>query len=174
MKKYTLKLNLLIPILRIAFLGVSIGMIILMIFLIRDKEWGNFSEDAVFVFYTIFVIWAFSLGGYQMVKGVLTETLWIKITEEHIEIRNLTKFRKHILTKSDISSIFRSNKQFGRGTWKTVVIYTREGKSYELVQFNYFDFKKIIEAFIHFGYRKPIGKTLEPNGLEIQDEFNLE
>lgn len=167
MKEYTLKLNLLIPIFRIAFLVISIGMVVFTISLIREKEWGNFSEDAVFVFYTIFVIWLFSLGVYQMVKGVLTETLWIKITEEHIEIRNLTKFRKHILTKNDISSIFRSNKQFGRGTWETVVIYTREGESFELVQFNYFDFKKIIEVFIHFGYRKPIGKILK-------DEIDLE
>ena len=132
MKEYTLKFNFWIPILRIAFLIASIALVIIMIMLMKEKGWDELSREIGFALYSLFIIGLFSISVYQMVKGVLTETLWIKITEEYIKIWNLAIFRKHILTKRDISSIFRSNKQFGRGTWETVVIYTREGKSFEL------------------------------------------
>ncbi|WP_210465385.1 hypothetical protein [Rufibacter roseolus] len=170
MKEYTLKFNFLIPILRIAFLIFSVGMVILMVSWILKKEWEGISEDAVFVFYTFFIIWLFSLGAYQMIKGVLTECLWIRISDERIVIRNLILQRKYFLAKADISSIFPSSKKLGRTNWDSIVIYTREGKSYELIQFNYFDFKKFKELFISFGYKRPNTEVIDYYSLASKNE----
>lgn len=170
MKEYTLKFNFIIPVLRLASLIFSIAIVIIMIMVVKEKEWKMLLEEVGFALYSLFIIGLFSILIYQMIKGILKESLWIKVNENQIEIKNLVLQRKYILTKNDISSIFRSNKQFGRGTWETVVIFTKEGKSFELVQFNYFDFKKIIEVFINFGYRKPLNKITPTSFLGKQKQ----
>ena len=169
MKEYTLKYNFLIPILRTAFLIFSAALLIHAVNKFKEKGLHELTQEIGFALFLIFVIGLFSVSIYQMIKGIMTETLWIKITDEQIEIKNLILQKRYILTKNDISSIFRSNKQFAKGTWETVVIYTREGKSFELVQFNYFDFSKIIRIFIQFGYRKPLGKMNATSFLENID-----
>ncbi|WP_345167219.1 hypothetical protein [Nibribacter koreensis] len=170
MKEYIFKFNFIVPILRMAFLVFSGGVVILMVSLIIEKEWTSLAEDAAFIFYTLFMIWFFSLGAYQMVKGLLTESLWIKISEEQIMIRNLALLRKYALTKKDISSIYPSSKSLGRITWNTIIIFTKEGKSYELLQFNYFDFKKLMDFFISFGYKKPHSDVKDYYSLVCKNE----
>lgn len=154
MKEYRLKFNFLIPILRATFLIVSISIIIFLLLIIVDKGIAQIMKDIPALLYFLFIIGLFSVIIYQMVKGLFNETLSIKITNDNIEIRNLILFKKDILTKNDVSGIYSSDKQFAKGTWKTVIINTANGKRFELVQFNYFDFKKIIDVLTYFGYKK--------------------
>lgn len=149
MKSYILKFNFFIPILRLGFLTLLVWCIIILLKIIEDKSIDSFG--AIIYFFFIFSIIIVSF--YQMLKGLLTETLWVKVTPEQIEIKNLILFKKSIIKKQELTGIYNSTKQFAKGSWDSIIIDSNNGKRFELMQFNYFAFKSIFQELDKMGFR---------------------
>jgi hypothetical protein len=144
--------NFLIPVLRIGFLVFIIGILVKWMPMVLERRHAMLNDWPAML-YLAFVLFVFILAAYQMIRGLVTQTLLIEVSEKGIAVQNLIFLNTYFIPKQDIVRIYPSERKIGRATWKTISIYSNRGRRLELIQFNYFGFKKIMPAIDKMNYR---------------------
>ncbi len=74
------------------------------------------------------------------------------ITPDGIEVINLLTFQKTAISKKEILGFSTSEIPYKIGNFKEILIYLKNGDKIDLMQFAYFNFKKIEPALIDKRY----------------------
>lgn len=145
MKTYTLKYNFLILLLRLACI---VGFGCLFVTIIYDVISNGLHVDSSLLHLFIFLsVPAFIL--YRLFKRLLTESNFIRLHKNEIEIYNLVKFKKQSYKTSDCI-FFHSS----RMSSDQLILKIPTGKYVHILSYDYFDFKKLEKIFIDHGISK--------------------
>ena len=115
--------------------------------------------------------------GFSFIKGFLTQTRNFVFSNRGIEQINFLNFSKQHIQKSDILGYSTSDVRYRIKTFKQIIIYLRNGKKIEIIQFCYKNFRFIEVSLIHneyhyFGYEPHKWKWFDSRYYQFE-ETNL-
>ncbi|MFM9838259.1 MAG: hypothetical protein ACKVOQ_08355 [Cyclobacteriaceae bacterium] len=149
MKEFKTNLNPLIPLIR--FLGVLIfGVVLIKIFYTFFR---NLTENSAREYFILFV--GVPLIGYLFyvfLKGFSRSTKNYVLDNFSLRVFNLLTLQTEKISKENIRGFSTSEIPYRIATFKQIIIYLRDGRKLELMQFEYFNFRKIESALCYNDY----------------------
>jgi hypothetical protein len=85
-------------------------------------------------------------------KALLSSAKTFRITGQHIQQFNYFTFSSTTIDKNEIKGFSTSETRYRLGNFRQVIIYLKNGKKINLMQFSYFNFRNIQPALIENGY----------------------
>lgn len=100
------------------------------------------------------IIAIFLLLIFSFLRSTLLDTISIRFQDNHIEISRFLGYKKQIIKFEDIQGFSDSEIEFGRFPTKvsSVILYTDDNQSFELIKYNYLNFRMIREKLECFSY----------------------
>jgi hypothetical protein len=97
----------------------------------------------------VFIIFFFGYVGLKFLYELVTDSLLIRINQQGITIVNLFQFRKIHFTVQDLKGYSKAASQSKALTFPSIVLYLKNGQTFELMSFNYFNFGGIEQQLKH-------------------------
>ena len=142
--------NPLVPIGRVVFTIAFIGLLsVLIYFLYVDFETNGLKEYVRVGFGLLLFLTVF----YMFFVEFINKTKNYLITDNYIEEFNLLTRRKKIINKDDIKGFSTSKVPYRMHDFKQIIVYLNDGTKIDMMQFAYFNFKKIQPVLIEKGYK---------------------
>ncbi len=142
--------NPLVPIGRLAFSIFFGGLTCYIIYLFfRDFKTNGFKE----YFFIILGATVFAVVFQMFYKALITTTKNYIITDQTIKEFNLLTQKTKTIYKDDIKGFSTSTVPYRIWNIKLVIIYLKDGTKIDIMQFAYFNFKKIKPALVDKKYK---------------------
>lgn len=141
--------NPLVPIGRVFFAISFIGLLGMMIyFLYVDFETNGLEKYVGF----LIGLPLFLAVSYLFFGEFINKTKNYLITDNYIVAFNLLTRRKKVINKDDIMGFSTSKVPYRMYDFKQIIVYLKDGTKIDIMQFAYFNFKKIQPVLIEKGY----------------------
>ena len=141
--------NPLVPIGRLAFSIFFAGLTCFIIYLL----FRDFKTNGLKKYFTILLgATIFGVIFQQFFKGFITTTKNYLITDQTIKEFNILTFKTKTIDKNDIKGFSTSVVPYRIWNFKQVIIYLKDGTKIDIMQFAYFNFKKIKPTLVDKKY----------------------
>ena len=100
----------------------------------------------------IFVCSIMAAFTYGSLHPLLLRSKNYTIGDDDIKVKNILTRQRTAIPKSELKGFSTSKKSYRLFSFNLVLLYLRDGKKIELMQFSYWNFKHIQEAFSDRGY----------------------
>ena len=148
---------------RLAFSLFFGGLTCFIIYLFfRDFKVNGFKEN----FFIILGAALFTVVFQMFFKTFVTTTKNYLITNQAIEEFNLLTLKTKTIFKNDIKGFSTSTVRYRIWNFEQIIIYLKDGTKINIMQFAYFNFKKIKQTLVdkkynYFGYEPYIWKWVD-------------
>ena len=149
MEEFKTHFNPVIAVFRALFLLLIIGVICFFIFLLVTNS-IEFSSHNIFVLLFFLVLCGSFF--YIILHALIKSTKSYRIKESGLDVYNIITLTLTSLDKNDIKGFSTSVVPYRIWNFKQITIYIKDGRKFELMQFEFFNFKKISESLIERNY----------------------